>query len=605
MRYDVEREGDKYLVIDTMFGRVISTHNDRYIAYQRARTMNQTSGNKQYTIKAIDDTTYEGYGVIFDTPDLVGETFTKDTHFGFEREVKGMPVYYNHTLQSKDGTGLRNPIGEVKAYSIDDYGIKFEIELDRHNKYIEEIKKLIAAKAMGLSSGALSHTMIRSEDGVIKRWDMGELSLTPIPAMSETIETLGEIKSMDMEKKPLNEEEYNEEEETKMGDKEKKEENKETETMKAMNDRLEGIEQQFKSIMEAMNNAKPANGLKFSTRGGDSDTAGNGVKSLGDYFLAVYRGDDKRLKNIYGVKSLNETSGEDGGYTVPEEFMNTLLQATREASVIERLARVFPMKNKTLDIPVLKQTGDYVAGQSQYFGGVKFVKVGEGEAITETQPTFEQITLTAHKQAGYTEVTQELMTDSPMTIESVLTSLVAGALAYRKDYLFINGSGAGEPLGIYNKPDVLIKVDVTDATPTLAEFAQMRSRLISSSYGKAVWLVNPLLMHLIFALDNDAVGFLPNFQGKPTYTFMGIPIETSEVMPSTVANGGIMLADFGYYAVGQKQGISVKSSEHVSFLNDMVTWRFTWRGDGQPWIDGTIAIGSGSNDTVSPFVICQ
>jgi HK97 family phage major capsid protein len=545
--------------------------------------------------------------VIFNTPDLVGETFTKDTHFGFERDVKGMPVYYNHTLQSKDGTGLRNPIGVVKAYEIDDYGIKFELELDRHHKYIEEIQRLIEAKAIGLSSGALSHTAIR-EGGIIKRWDMGELSLTPIPAMRETVNTVrGVTKSMDMEKKPM-ENENEENVEVVAKEEEKKEETKQDEpryTIAELKEKLDSMDTQFKSIMEAMNNAKPSNALHFSTKGGDSDTAGNDIKSLGDYFLAVYRNDTRRLKNIYGVKSLNESSGEDGGYTVPEEFMNRLMQATRDASVIERLATPFPMKNKTLSIPVLKQTGTYVDGQTQYAGGLQWVKTAEGETMTSTQPTFNQITLTAHKQAGYTEVTEELMTDSPLTIESVLTRLVAQSLAYRKDYLYVNGSGAGEPLGFLNKPDILIKVDLTDASPTLSEFAQMRSRLISSSYGKAVWLINPLLSHLLFALDNDAVGFLPNFQGKPVYTFLGMPIEYSEVMPTTVANGGIALVDMGYYAIGQKQGISVKSSEHVSFTKDMITWRFTWRGDGQPWLEDVIQIGSASTETVSPFVISQ
>lgn len=412
---------------------------------------------------------------------------------------------------------------------------------------------------------------------------------------------------MDMEKKPM-ENENEENVEVVAKEEEKKEETKQDEpryTIAELKEKLDSMDTQFKSIMEAMNNAKPSNALHFSTKGGDSDTAGNDIKSLGDYFLAVYRNDTRRLKNIYGVKSLNESSGEDGGYTVPEEFMNRLMQATRDASVIERLATPFPMKNKTLSIPVLKQTGTYVDGQTQYAGGLQWVKTAEGETMTSTQPTFNQITLTAHKQAGYTEVTEELMTDSPLTIESVLTRLVAQSLAYRKDYLYVNGSGAGEPLGFLNKPDILIKVDLTDASPTLSEFAQMRSRLISSSYGKAVWLINPLLSHLLFALDNDAVGFLPNFQGKPVYTFLGMPIEYSEVMPTTVANGGIALVDMGYYAIGQKQGISVKSSEHVSFTKDMITWRFTWRGDGQPWLEDVIQIGSASTETVSPFVISQ
>lgn len=530
---------------------------------------------KEVFIKTLPDgsTFVSGYGILFDTQDLVGDTFTSNTDYGLERSFENMPVFYDHTVK-----GVKSRIGKVNSVFVDDVGIKFEIELDKHNKYIEEIQKLLAAKVLGLSTGALGHTVIRN-GGTIKRWLVGEISLTPTPCESKTIRTIvSEVKDVE-------------------GDKGMSEGTEGTTEFSAFAKRIDGMESQLNTILEAMANAKPDKNIKgFAVDGEDSQPT---VKTFGDWLLSVYRDDTKRLKTVY--KTLGEQSGDVGGYTVPQEFLPQLLRATREASVIEPLARVLPMQNRTLDIPALNNTGTYVAGQSQFYGGVKFVSVAEGDTISSTEPNFKQVTLTAHKQAGYTEVTSELMTDSPITIESVITELVSGALAYRKDWLFLNGNGNGEPLGVFNSA-CRVSVDLTDATPTLLEFSSMRSKLIPSSYGKAVWLVNPLLAHLIFSLNTYAVSYMPNLQGQPTMQFMGLPVKISEAMPSTIATGGIMLADFSYYLVGQKPSISIMKSEHVGFKTDTIVWRFISRFDGQCWLDSTIKIGSGATDVVTPFV---
>lgn len=126
-------------------------------------------------IKALDDWHLTVRGVIYGGRDLVGDAFTKATDLGFARDPVGMPVYYDHAQR-----GLKSQIGHVTAWRADDDGIDFEVELDRRHRYADMVMGLARKGALGGSSGALPHLVVRQQ-GELKRWVMGELSLTPTP----------------------------------------------------------------------------------------------------------------------------------------------------------------------------------------------------------------------------------------------------------------------------------------------------------------------------------------------------------------------------------------------------------------------------------------
>ena len=142
----------------------------------------------------INDNIIKGYAVVFDSVDLQNEYFTKNTFLGVEENSKTI-LMYNHGL---DETLKRVPIGTTIKYAIDDYGLSFEAELkalnpnlwkelqiDDNQKYLEAIKDMIKGGHLGVSSGAVGHSVIKSNNE-IKQWLIGELSLTPTPAEPKT-----------------------------------------------------------------------------------------------------------------------------------------------------------------------------------------------------------------------------------------------------------------------------------------------------------------------------------------------------------------------------------------------------------------------------------
>ena len=61
-----------------------------------------------------------------------------------------------------------------------------------------------------------------------------------------------------------------------------------------------------------------------------------------------------------------------------------------------------------------------------------------------------------------------------------------------------------------------------------------------------------------------------------------------------------MLCDFSYYYIYDRSGLEIGMSEHYAFVNDLTTWRFVYRTDGQPCLSDTIYIDT--TNQVSPFV---
>jgi HK97 family phage major capsid protein len=178
--------------------------------------------------------------------------------------------------------------------------------------------------------------------------------------------------------------------------------------------------------------------------------------SFRDFMLSVRnfrmnRTLDERLTFITGTG--NKTAGhmeigEDsqGGFLVPEIYRAELLEIALETSVVRPRATVLPMTTDSLKIPYVNDTSH----ASSVYGGVIAYWTAEAAAKTASKPTFGQLELTPHKLAGLTYASNELLADSAIALEPMIRRMFGTAWGYYEDDAFINGTGAGQPLGILN-----------------------------------------------------------------------------------------------------------------------------------------------------------
>jgi HK97 family phage major capsid protein len=246
-------------------------------------------------------------------------------------------------------------------------------------------------------------------------------------------------------------------------------------------------------------------------------------------------------------------------------------------------------------------------------GGIEFKWLDEEGQKSETRPKFGKINLRLKKMAGLVYASDEILEDSPVTLEPLLTRMFSDALAWQLDEVFINGIGAGKPLGILNAPcTISVTKETSQAADTIVyeNVLKMYARMWDKS--NAVWMANDNTFTQL-ATMSLAVGtagapvWIPagGMSGKPYDTLFGKPLIFTEHCQKLGDAGDIIFADWSQYLVGQKSGgtLQFASSIHLKFDYDQTAFRFVFRVDGQPWWPTYLTPRYATDDTLSPFVI--
>ena len=344
-----------------------------------------------------------------------------------------------------------------------------------------------------------------------------------------------------------------------------------------------------------------------------------GFKCFSEFAVAIKNAEvshgrkmDKRLDDLQTKAAgagLNEGDGEQGGYLIPEEFRNQLLEIAIKKSNILNMAMMIPMATNAINIP-------YVAGTDRsgglVHGGIEFKWLDEEGTKTETRPRFGKIQLRLKKVAGLVYASDEILEDSPISLEPLLSRMFSDALAWQLDNVFINGSGAGRPLGVLNAPCLIaVAAEAGQNADTILyeNVLNMYARMWDKT--NAVFMANDdtFVQLASMSLSIGTAGapvWLPagGASGKPYDTLFGKPLIFTEHCQKLGDQGDILFADWSQYLVGQKSGGQVQfaSSIHLKFDADQTCFRFVFRVDGQPWWASSLT-GRYSTVTTSPFCV--
>ncbi len=345
------------------------------------------------------------------------------------------------------------------------------------------------------------------------------------------------------------------------------------------------------------------------------NTMSDQFKNSGEFFQSVAsamtpgRQVDHRLFQIQAATGLNETTPSDGGFLVNTDIGNEILQTVfSPAKIASRCRRIRVSGNANgIKIPGLDESS---RASGTRHGGVQGYWLDEAAQITASKPKFRQVELSLKKLAALVYTGDELLSDARM-LGDYLAKVAGDELSFLLEDAIVNGSGAGQPLGILNA-GCLATVDAESgqaADTVVAENIQkMWSRMLGSSRPNSVWLINqnvePQLYSMALSVGTGGAPiFLPGggMSEQPYATLYGRPIIPCEHCPTLGDLGDIILADFGGYLLAQKGGIESAMSIHVKFDYDESVFRFVMRVDGQPALASAVTPFKGS-DTLSHFV---
>lgn len=140
------------------------------------------------------------------------------------------------------------------------------------------------------------------------------------------------------------------------------------------------------------------------------------------------------------------------------------------------------MGSQQLHIP----SADDVSHASTLLGGMSFTWGDEGALAAESSGKYLDIALNAGKLSGYSIASNELVADS--AFETWIRRAWPLAAGWAEDDKFVNGSGAGEPLGVVNSPCAIGVTRTTTSKVLFADIPAMLTRLLPQSFPRCVWL---------------------------------------------------------------------------------------------------------------------
>ena len=385
-------------------------------------------------IKAIAPYTLAGRGVVYGGEDLTGDRFSKDTDFGATRSFVGMPVYYDHALG-----GIKSQIGIVKAWAPTDDGIDVQIELDRRHKYAQDVMKLAESGALGLSTGALPH-LVERVNGEIKRWVVGEISLTPTPAEPRTttevmtkgitVRTATVSTGLDDIKSAVHTKE-------------------DTHTM-------ENIKDAVKAAISELAGEPVAGGTFHAPAVKASLPASVEVESPyssneyhGAYKSFMRGSSDASVMNTLTnaksaassfYKTMTEATNNDGGFTVPTTINREIVARRDELSFLGQVGFTRVTTESWKHIMPAQST--------KATPGI----VAEGVTATASEPNLANSkTIQLYKDTLEFALSDELLADTSSNLEQFIQNEIARAMAVSANNYIVNGTGSSQPYGLLTR----------------------------------------------------------------------------------------------------------------------------------------------------------
>ncbi len=357
------------------------------------------------------------------------------------------------------------------------------------------------------------------------------------------------------------------------------------------------------------------------TREEGLDDKGNVIvfRSFGEQLLAVKEAEINRhqrheklercQKLMRAATGLNEAQAIDGGFLVQTDQSANLIKRTYETSILaQRCAKIGISQNaNSLKINAIDESS---RANGSRWGGIQAFWGNEADAYVGSRPKFRQIELVLKKLTGLCYATEELLADSS-ALESVISQGFTEEFGFKLDDAIFRGTGAGQPLGITNSGALVTVAKESSQSAAgiiLDNIVKMRARLWARSRANSIWTINqdcePQLNVLSLTVGNNSYPVLMPATGissAPYDTMYGRPVVPTEYNATMGSVNDVLLADFSQYLLIDKGSVQQAASVHVRFLYDELTYKFTYRVDGQPLWDKPLTPYQGSN-TQSPFV---
>lgn len=267
------------------------------------------------------------------------------------------------------------------------------------------------------------------------------------------------------------------------------------------------------------------------------------------------------------AKALGTGTGPAGGFLVPEEFSNEVVELLRTRAVVRAAGPlIVPMPTGVVNIPRMT-------------GGATSSYVGENASLASSEQTFGDIVMTWKKLKTIVPVSNELIRFASPAVDTMVRDDMVASMALREDLAFLRGDGmANTPKGLRNW--ALAANVLTSNGNTLAnirsDFFDMIQALETASVRmiKPHWFMAPRTKNSLMTRVVDGDGRLVFKDEMTAGNLIGWPFGVTAQIPTNLSvtstgadESEIYLVDMADVMIGESSDLEIMISDEASYLD--------------------------------------
>jgi len=275
------------------------------------------------------------------------------------------------------------------------------------------------------------------------------------------------------------------------------------------------------------------------------------------------------------IKAMQEDTDAEGGFFVPELFLNTVVHDTGvPGSQLRPLCTVIRVSGKDGYLPTL--------------ASATWAAIAEEAAPTESTPVVGQVTFSVEKSGGLVKVSRELLDDSAINLPAFLSQIFQEAAGQFEDVGIISGNNTTQYAGILSDGDVAFYTMANATSVVGADLIGTYYALNAQHRANATWVMKSTIASLINSIAITAAGVhsIPSLTAAPADFILGRPNVLTDVasglggtITSTEKIG--IFGDFKQYYIFDRVGFTIRRNDSLYMGNDQIGFFASRRGDGQ------------------------
>lgn len=292
------------------------------------------------------------------------------------------------------------------------------------------------------------------------------------------------------------------------------------------------------------------------------------------------------------VKSQNGSSGEAGGFFIPEEVSSTIIDLAIAKTPIFEMG-VTQIKNLRGELSIPK----VLSRNTMYW-------VGEEEASTESNMTFGEINLRPKTAAASTKISRRLLHQSGSVIEQQVRNSIQESFALGINTAMMLGAGSEKvPLGItkFTGLTTTTALGTNGLVFDIDKASEMKTNIDVANRlaGNLGYIMRPEVLSLM--LRERVAQFSGQTKGQPIDPMavimtqaqleatLGYKVRTTTLLPGNLTKGSssncsqVIFGDFSQMVVGFWEGFELKASDVAgdasgSAFNQRQIWLAAFQG---------------------------